>query len=369
MSRFVAEILRQIEDTIRDRLYVPAQRITGQIGGGQVARGSTSAPGVVALSAATPHALGTAAPGSTGDASDAGHIHAMPTAADVGAVPTGRTLTIGGVAYDLSADRTWAGGGGGSLTIEEVDGSPSVAATKLKLPNGTLSVSGTEATYTPAGGGGGAPDDAPYITAAVDAGLSGAIVIPGLAASPDIAGAAGGAVSEEWDTATTGLTWSPGAPATVNSNTTVPSHLYLETTDSTLRFGLMAFAPSGDFDARLRYEIGTVASDWSGPQFGLIVANSDNSVRVLVTLDGINTFRVYSYNGGWSAGNTLAYANQAGYLRITRNGSTVTAWASSGGRLWMRIHAFSFSITVAQVGIYTGPTSLVAACDWLRATG
>jgi hypothetical protein len=60
----------------------------------------------------------------------------------------------------LRDDRVWAvpaGGGGSSLTIEEVDGTPSVAsATKLILPNGTVSVSGTEATYTPAGGGGGA---------------------------------------------------------------------------------------------------------------------------------------------------------------------------------------------------------------------
>jgi hypothetical protein len=59
----------------------------------------------------------------------------------------------------LRDDRVWAvpgGGGGGSLTIEEVDGTPSVAsATKLILPSGTVSVTGTEATYTPAGGGGG----------------------------------------------------------------------------------------------------------------------------------------------------------------------------------------------------------------------
>jgi hypothetical protein len=59
----------------------------------------------------------------------------------------------------LRDDRVWAvpaGGGGGSLTIEELDGTPSVAAaTKLILPNGTVSVTGTEATYTPAGGGGG----------------------------------------------------------------------------------------------------------------------------------------------------------------------------------------------------------------------
>ena len=55
----------------------------------------------------------------------------------------------------LRGDGTWATppGGGSGLTIEEVDATPSVAATKLVLPNGTVSVVGTVATYTPAAGG------------------------------------------------------------------------------------------------------------------------------------------------------------------------------------------------------------------------
>lgn len=60
----------------------------------------------------------------------------------------GQVLTSNGP----GTDPTWNPSGGG-LTIEEVDGSPSVAATKLVLPNGTLSVVGTVATYTPAGAG------------------------------------------------------------------------------------------------------------------------------------------------------------------------------------------------------------------------
>ena len=70
------------------------------------------------------------------------------------AVPLTREITIDGVTQDLSANRTWTTTGGGGLTIEEVDGSPTVAATKFVLPNGTLGVVGTVATYTPAGGGG-----------------------------------------------------------------------------------------------------------------------------------------------------------------------------------------------------------------------
>lgn len=51
------------------------------------------------LSTATPEPLGTAVAGSTGDASDAGHVHAMPDATDVGATAlvaalSGRSLTM-----------------------------------------------------------------------------------------------------------------------------------------------------------------------------------------------------------------------------------------------------------------------------------
>lgn len=42
------------------------------------------------------------------------------------------------------------GGGGGALTIDEVDGTPSAVATRLTLPNSTLGFSGAHATYTPA---------------------------------------------------------------------------------------------------------------------------------------------------------------------------------------------------------------------------
>jgi hypothetical protein len=64
------------------------------------------------------------------------------------------TLTVADDSGNEEVDITIAASGGGSaLTIEEVDGSPTVSATTLKFPNGTLGVVGTVATYTPAGGG------------------------------------------------------------------------------------------------------------------------------------------------------------------------------------------------------------------------
>jgi hypothetical protein len=54
------------------------------------------------VSTATPQPLGTAAAGATGVASDAGHVHAMPTAAQVGAVPTTGGTFSGDVRLGLS---------------------------------------------------------------------------------------------------------------------------------------------------------------------------------------------------------------------------------------------------------------------------
>jgi hypothetical protein len=68
----------------------------------------------------------------------------------------GTGIALGVSGQDVTITNTGSSSGGGSgtnLTIEEVDGSPTVAATKLVLPNGTLGVVGTVATYTPTGGG------------------------------------------------------------------------------------------------------------------------------------------------------------------------------------------------------------------------
>jgi hypothetical protein len=76
------------------------------------------AGGTADLSDATPLALGTATAGTATTASRGDHRHAMPGAADVGAVPTGRTLTINGDTQDLSANRTFTvSGGGGVLAV------------------------------------------------------------------------------------------------------------------------------------------------------------------------------------------------------------------------------------------------------------
>lgn len=64
------------------------------------------------------------------------------------AVPTTRILTIGGVSYDLSQDRTWAGGGGGSGTVTSVNMS---VPTGFAISGNPITTSGTFALTFAAG--------------------------------------------------------------------------------------------------------------------------------------------------------------------------------------------------------------------------
>lgn len=111
---------------------------------------STSAKGKIQLDSAAAQALGSAAAGSTGKAADSGHVHAMPTASDVGAVPTTRTLTgtapitVAGdnSAHDLSANRTIA-----------ITAATTSASGAVELATSAESITGTDTdrAVTPAG--------------------------------------------------------------------------------------------------------------------------------------------------------------------------------------------------------------------------
>ena len=73
-------------------------------------------PTVPSASSATPAALGTAAAGSSTDYSRADHVHAKPTAADVGAIAapsnpsSGAFLVYNGSAWAAMTLSTWQGG-------------------------------------------------------------------------------------------------------------------------------------------------------------------------------------------------------------------------------------------------------------------
>lgn len=224
---------------------------------------------------------------------------------------------------------------------------------------------------------GGAPISAPYVTTASDSALSAEVVIPGLAASADISGAGGGGISEEYDSTTTGLTWSPSAPTTVDSDTTVQSHLYIST-DSTERFGTRAWAPAGAFDARCKLSVttetinGLVAAD-----FGLHIADSTNANRLLANLvadPGNQRWSAAMYTFAASAftqrGATWLLDQSTIYARISRDGSNnVSFWLSDNGIVWQLVATVAFTLTVASIGYRvsaSGALTFTGVSDWLR---
>lgn len=137
-------ILKKIEEALASWRGIRAEQIAEQLPGSKVAPAAPGSPGVVdlddvaTLSDATPQPLGTAAAGDDTEASRADHVHAMPSAAQVGAALASRTLTINGVGYDLSADRSWTVTAG--LTMAQI-------AASIVLVGDQLVVSGGEIVY------------------------------------------------------------------------------------------------------------------------------------------------------------------------------------------------------------------------------
>lgn len=221
---------------------------------------------------------------------------------------------------------------------------------------------------------GAAPSTPKFITSAAHSGLSAEIVVPGLAGDGDISGIGGGGTSEEYDTATTGLTWSPSDPDTVNSNTARPSYLYIKSVDSTERFGTKAWSPAGAFDVRAKVSFGSHDGS-TEVSLGLIVMDSDNSNRVVTLLNNVTAqFRVMAFTYAASTysqrGTSWLYGANQVYLRVTRDGSNnVSFWFGSDNYSWQLVATQSFTFTPTKVGFRTGPGGSVTMegyVDWLR---
>lgn len=221
----------------------------------------------------------------------------------------------------------------------------------------------------------GAPTTTPYVTTAADAGLSAEVAIPGLAGSADILGAAGAGTAEEYDTATTGLTWN-NTPTTVDSNTTIKSHLYvLNQADTTERLGTKAWSPAGALDARAKINGSLNYSISITGIIGLHIGNSDNSSRVLIQIrSGVSPSDVQAFTYASSAytqrGSSFGVGKGPIYVRIKRDGSNNwTFYVSNDGNLWQFIATQALTFTVANIGFrFLGSASgtVEAGVDWLR---
>lgn len=203
---------------------------------------------------------------------------------------------------------------------------------------------------------------------------SGNITLPGYAGHGDEAGLLGGGIDEEYDSSTTGLTWSPSDPSTVNSDTTRLSHLYVESTDSTERLGTRSWSPAGDFVA---YTKVVLACDGAVNinAVGLHIGDSGNSNRLLLDISRNTatwTISAYTYAGGGytSRGSRTVYPSPVLYLKIERSGSDISWYWSHDGYTWNGIVTYTFSLTVTNIGYRiwsnTGSTAYRFTSDFLR---
>jgi hypothetical protein len=203
---------------------------------------------------------------------------------------------------------------------------------------------------------------------------------PGLAGSADITGVGGAGTSEEYGTTTTGLTWAPSNPTTVDSNTTILNHLYIANqADTTERIGTKSWAPAGAFDARAKIILGSDASAGAlTASFALHIGDSGNTNRLMMLLQ-------YAFNTGAVLAQAYTYASstytQRGssistppgvpiYVRITRDGSNNNSFYwSANGLIWNFVVTQALTLTVANIGFrLTGNATATfkAAADWLR---
>lgn len=137
--------------TYGDGLALDGTTLEADFGTGhtEVARGDST--GGADLSTATPQPLGSATAGASGEASDAAHVHAMPSAADVGAVPTSRTVT----------PLTGLTGGGALSDNISLAVDTTVIATRTYVDTGDADTLAAAQAYTDA-------HSAPYLRAALN---------------------------------------------------------------------------------------------------------------------------------------------------------------------------------------------------------
>lgn len=225
------------------------------------------------------------------------------------------------------------------------------------------------------GSGTGAPSTAKYVTAALDGSLSAEIVIPGLAGSPDIAGAAGAGVAHEFDSGASPLSWSV-AVDTETVNSTIKSHLFVQDNGAGETLGTYSWSPAGAFDLRAKVSLGVeMGTNANGAGAGLIVGASamNNFCMIQLIFDGTTEqwqIKAYTYASGYTQrGATSVIGHNSVYFRITRDGSNNNSfYYSLDGLTWLLVATQALTYTTAKAGLRLAPDSQVTsvAVDWIR---
>lgn len=311
----------------------------------------------------------------TADEPDAAaHVADSSDAHDASAisiVDTGGYFT--GTDVEAALQELGSGGGGGGITVEEVDGSPTGAITKLVLPNGTVGIVGSVATYTPAGGGGGPSD---YVSGASG---TGHITIPGMAGDPDIVPASPHASDDEFATLSG---WTTLGTLDTLDATTFPSHVYMVRASIGYAVnGIYKAAPSMPFTMTAK------VSDWfcnsNFVSCGLMLL--DSTPTALYTLGPVfggyasvpSDFAPAKWTSRTARASAADFNTSVGlfgkfYLRfVVTNSTTVASAYSFDGKAWFTTHtAQNPGFTVANVGLnivgHTAGGDVRAMFDWVR---
>lgn len=222
-----------------------------------------------------------------------------------------------------------------------------------------------------------------YVTTEAHSTLSNELVIPGLggniirAGAPPPAGVSGG-ISEEYDTASHGLSWTLNTPTTHNSNATLPSHLFIETATVASYIGARNWiAGSGAKNAWAHLGLGVDhGSSATSNYFGLLVADATFANRIVMNLEmrpSLKKWQVsaWQYTGGtWTQVGTSWDCSGEIFAWISRGASNdwYFRW-SERGTAWQLVGSTVLAFTIARVGywmdIYQASTTRMIS-DFLR---
>ena len=314
------------------------------------------------------------------------------------ALPTGSALTVsdegtplataattldfvgaGVVASGTGATKTITISGGGSgVTVEEVDGTPTVTATKLVLPNGTLGVVGSVATYTPAAGS----------LPAAKAWLSGNDANEDIPASPDAT------YDDEFDD-TTGMSgavngldarWNWRNQGTATATFGTQGYLSLNApaqSSSNFRIIEIAALADGTYEALISLEGAQALGAGKGEHGGIVTIDATNgdfylfgfikdNATVYFGLQKWTNVTTYSANTALRTLGTNVIPPPL-YVRYVKAGTVSTWYASLDGIAWTQVYTEATDgVVPTRIGLAvnemtnTGATKLLV--DYFRKT-
>lgn len=276
----------------------------------------------------------------------------------------------------------------GTIVVQEVDGTPTVGATELVLPNGTLSVVGTVATYTPAGGVGNA----------TTTGAGGSE--PGSPSTGDLYLPTSGQPALERYSGSAWSQWGPFVPLTkpplvtnwtwVNQGSSTATDdagggIFLSTPGNA-GFSISALvrtAPSTPYVLTAAFTFhhlatnsqgaGLVLRDSSGARaiFFSVGTSSGNPALVVSQCTNVTTFSTNSFSATGSA--FFLMLGGMIFLRISDNGTTRTYEISPDLQHWMTVlsetHTTWLTANQVGIGVNSNGSSRVTAMNLLHWTG